>query len=158
MAIKEGDKAALFTLPRDDGGKFSLAEALKDHVVVLFFYPKDFTSICTAEACAFRDSHEDFARAGALVVGVSSDDRSSHEDFKSQHGLPYTLLSDEGGKVRKTYGASSLLGALPGRVTYVIGRDGFVHFSFSSQTKGREHAKKALETVKRLLELDSQKG
>jgi len=118
--------------------------------VVLYFYPKDNTSGCTAEACAFRDSHETFTDAGAEVIGVSSDSADKHASFAGQHNLPFTLLSDKGGKVRKSYGVPTVLGVIPGRVTYVIDRTGTVRLVFSSMTHIDQHVKDALDVVKQL--------
>jgi peroxiredoxin Q/BCP len=87
---------------------------------VVYFYPADDTPGCTAEACAFRDSHEDFVDAGALVIGISGDSAESHEKFADKHSLPFTLLSDRGGAVRKLYGVKKTLGFLPVRATYVL--------------------------------------
>jgi peroxiredoxin Q/BCP len=119
-------------------------------VVVLYFYPKDNTSGCTAEACAFRDSHEVFSEAGAEVIGVSSDSVAKHTGFADKHKLPFTLLSDQGGKVRKLYGVPAVLGLIPGRVTYVIDREGIVRQVFNSMTNISGHVNDALEMVKQL--------
>ena len=112
--------------------------------------PKDGTPGCTAEACAFRDSHDVFAETGAEVIGVSSDSVDSHVEFAGRHELPFTLLSDQGGQVRKLYGVPSVLGLLPGRVTYVIDRQGTVRHTFNSMTKIGRHIDQALDMVKRL--------
>src|ERR1700760_5008647 len=105
--IQVGDKAPDFTLPRQDGTTVSLRDLLGQgggRAVVLYFYPKDDTPGCTAEACSFRDAYEDFKDAGAEVVGISSDSSDSHQAFASKHRLPFTLLSDADGAVRKLYG------------------------------------------------------
>ena len=122
--IQVGDKAPDFTLPSQAGEQVRLSDRLGERVVVLYFYPKDETPGCTKEACAFRDSYEVFGEAGAEVIGVSSDSVDKHVAFAGHHSLPFTLLSDEGGQVRKSYGVPSTLGVLPGRVTYVIDRSG----------------------------------
>ena len=109
------------------GNRLKLSDYRGKRVVVLYFYPKDDTPGCTAEACAFRDSYEVFTDAGAEVIGVSSDSVRSHERFGAAYQLPFTLVSDERGRVRKSYGVKSSFGLLPGRVTYVIDRDGIVH-------------------------------
>jgi peroxiredoxin Q/BCP len=116
----------------------------------LYFYPKDDTPGCTAEACAFRDSHEVFAEAGAEVIGVSSDSAGRHAAFAGRHHLPFTLLSDQGGRVRKSYGVPARLGLIPGRVTYVIDREGEVRHVFNSMTNIGQHVGDALEVVRRL--------
>lgn len=148
--IQAGDKAPDFTLPSQDGEPVRLADRLGERVVVLYFYPKDETPGCTREACAFRDSYEAFTEAGADVLGVSSDSADKHAAFASHHSLPFTLLSDEGGAVRKSYGVPSTLGVLPGRVTYVIDREGTVRHVFSSQLSIGRHVADALDVVKKL--------
>ena len=103
--IQVGDRAPDFTLPAQSGAPVRLRYRLGERVVVLYFYPKDDTCGCTAEACAFRDSYEVFTDAGAEVIGVSSDSTGKHAAFADKHKLPFTLLSDEGGQVRKRYGS-----------------------------------------------------
>jgi thioredoxin-dependent peroxiredoxin len=148
--IQAGDKAPDFTLPSQSGEEVTLHDRLGERVVVLYFYPKDNTSGCTAEACAFRDSYEAFTDAGAEVIGVSSDSADKHAAFAGQHNLPFTLLADKGGRVRKSYGVPSVLGVIPGRVTYVIDRTGTVRHFFSSMTNIDQHVKDALDVVKQL--------
>ena len=148
--IQVGDKAPDFTLPSQSGDEVRLFDRLGERVVVLYFYPKDNTSGCTAEACAFRDSYETFTDAGAEVIGVSSDSADKHAAFAGQHNLPFTLLADKGGRVRKSYGVPSVLGVLPGRVTYVIDRTGTVRHVFSSMTNIGQHVNDALEMVRQL--------
>src|ERR1700753_3339253 len=108
--IKAGDKAPDFTLPAQNGAPVRLSDRLGQRVVVLYFYPKDETSGCTAEACAFRDSYQVFTDAGAEVIGVSSDSVGKHASFAENHKLPFTLISDDKGKLRKAYGVPSTLG------------------------------------------------
>lgn len=103
MSLEVGDKAPDFTLPADSGGKVSLKE-LKGKTVVLYFYPKDDTPGCTAEACAFRDQLPDFSKVKAAVVGISRDSVASHDKFKKKFTLPFPLASDEEGKVSEAYG------------------------------------------------------
>jgi peroxiredoxin Q/BCP len=103
MSVEVGGKAPDFTLPTDGGGEVSL-KALKGNPVVLYFYPKDDTSGCTAEACAFRDSLPDFSKLKAEVIGVSRDSVASHDKFKKKYRLPFPLASDEDGKVCQAYG------------------------------------------------------
>jgi peroxiredoxin Q/BCP len=103
MSLDVGDKAPDFTLAADGGGKVSL-KALKGKTVVLYFYPKDDTPGCTAEACAFRDQLPDFSKVKAAVVGISRDSVASHDKFKKKFKLPFPLASDEDGKVSEAYG------------------------------------------------------
>ena len=148
--IQVGDKAPDFTLPSQTGEQVRLQDRIGERVVVLYFYPKDNTSGCTAEACAFRDSHEAFSDAGAEVIGVSSDSADKHAGFASKHRLPFTLLADQGGKIRKAYGVPAVMGLIPGRVTYVIDRTGTVRHVFNSMTNIDGHVGEALEVVRKL--------
>jgi peroxiredoxin Q/BCP len=149
-SVKAGDKAPDFTLLSQDGESVRLSDRLGERVVILYFYPKDETPGCTREACAFRDSYEVFTDAGAEVIGVSSDSVASHDAFADHHKLPFTLLSDEDGSVRKSYGVPSTLGLLPGRVTYVIDRAGTVRHVVNSQLNIGRHIDSALAVVREL--------
>ena len=146
--ISVGDEAPDFSLPSQDGGVVRLKDLLKTKEVVLYFYPKDNTPGCTTEAKAFRDSYEAFKEFGAEVVGVSSDSVNSHAEFASKCALPFTLLSDPGGSVRKLYGVPSTMGFLPGRVTYVIDSKGIVRHVFSSQMNVTRHVEEAISVLK----------
>jgi peroxiredoxin Q/BCP len=143
--VNVGDRAPDFTLPAQDGRSVTLGDFLGKKAVVLYFYPMDETPGCTAEACAFRDSYEVFAEAGAEVIGVSSDSADSHKQFAAHHRLPFILLSDTGGKVRKRYGVSRWLGLIPGRVTFVIDRAGIVRHVFASQFEATRHVAEAMQ-------------
>lgn len=151
MAIKIGDSAPEFVLPSLKGEEIHLSDFHGKKPVVLYFYPKDNTPGCTAEACQFRDSYEDFKAAGAEVIGVSSDPVALHQKFAAKHHLPFILLSDEGAKVRKLYGVPSTLGFLPGRVTYVIDKEGIVRHVFSSQFHPAKHIQEALAILRVLV-------
>jgi thioredoxin-dependent peroxiredoxin len=146
-SVEVGDPAPDFTLPAQSGEQVRLSDVWKRGPVVLYFYPKDETPGCTTEACTFRDSYEAFKEAGAEVVGVSSDSVTSHESFASKHRLPFILLADDGGKVRKEYGVKATFGILPGRVTYVIDGEGVVRHVFSSQTGVQRHVHEALDAL-----------
>ena len=148
--VQVGDKAPDFTLPSQSGEQVRLHDRLGERVVVLYFYPKDNTSGCTAEACAFRDSYETFTDAGAEVIGVSSDSADKHAAFAGRHNLPFTLVADQGGRVRKSYGVPSVFGVIPGRVTYVIDRSGTIRHVFNSMTNIDQHVSDALEVVRQL--------
>ncbi len=148
--IAVGERAPDFSLPAGDGRTVSLGDFRGKKVVVLFFYPKDETPGCTREACEFRDSFDVFASAGAEVIGASDDDVDSHKRFASKHGLPMTLLSDAGGKVRDKFGVKSLFGVLPDRVTFVIDREGIVRHVFAARLRFGKHVDEALGVVKSL--------
>jgi peroxiredoxin Q/BCP len=148
--IKVGDRAPDFTAVAQDGREVSLADYLGKKAVVVYFYPKDNTSVCTAQACSFRDAYEDFVKAGAEVIGVSSDDTESHRGFAEKQHLPFVLVSDEKKSLRKAFGVPSTLGLIPGRVTYVIDREGIVRHIFNSQLNASRHISESLETVRQL--------
>jgi len=148
--VEQGDRALDFTLPSHTGEQVSLAGFRGEKAVVLFFYPKDGTSICTKEACSFRDAYEDFVEAGAVVIGVSSDSADSHRSFAANNRLPFILLEDSNGSLRKAFGVPRALGLLPGRVTYVIDKQGVVRHVFSSQTSARRHVSESLKVVREL--------
>jgi peroxiredoxin Q/BCP len=148
--VKVGDVAPDFTLPDQSGKPVSLKDFVGKKSIVLYFYPKDFSRGCTAEACAFRDSYEAFKDAGAEVIGVSSQSVESHDKFASLYKLPFILLSDEDGKVRKLYGVPSTFGVLPGRVTYVIDKKGIVRYIFNSQLNPTKHIEEALRILKEI--------
>jgi peroxiredoxin Q/BCP len=149
-SISAGDPAPNVTLRLHTGESIPLADLYRDQVVVLFFYPKDGTAICTKEACAFRDSYEQFTDAGATVVGVSSDSAESHQQFADQHRLPFLLAADPDGALRKAFGVPKTLGLLPGRVTYVIDRQGIVRNVFSAQFAADAHVREAMDAVRSL--------
>jgi peroxiredoxin Q/BCP len=148
MALKPGDTAPDFSLLSQKGTTVRLSEFLGKKSVVLYFYPKDETPGCTKEACTFRDSYEAFKDVGAEVIGVSSDSAESHKDFAGHHRLPFLLLADTGGKVRKLYGVSKTLGLLPGRETFVIDKKGIIRSRFSSQFRAAKHVEEALQALK----------
>jgi thioredoxin-dependent peroxiredoxin len=129
------------------GETVPLADLYRDAVVVLFFYPKDNTAICTREACAFRDSYEKFIEAGATVVGVSSDSAERHERFADKHRLPFLLATDQGGSLRRAFGVPKTLGFLPGRTTYVIDRQGVIRHIYSAQFAADAHVQAALKAI-----------
>jgi peroxiredoxin Q/BCP len=142
-----GDRAPDFTLPDQAGRPVRLSDLVGKQNVVLYFYPKDATPGCTAEARAFRDAYDAFTDADTEVIGVSSDSVKSHERFAAKHALPFILLSDRDGAVRELYGVERTLGIFPGRVTYVIGRGGGVRHVYSSQLRATRHSREALQAL-----------
>jgi len=147
--VAVGQPAPAFTL-QSTKGVTSLSDFKGKKSVVLFFYPKDGTPGCTAEACGFRDSHDAFAEAGAEVIGISTDSLESHERFASKHSLPMRLLSDPGGKIRDAYGVKMTLGLWPGRVTFVIDPEGIVRHVFESQLRATKHVGEAMNTLREI--------
>ena len=142
-----GDTAPDFTLPDQRGQLVRLHEVTDKKNVALYFYPKDATPGCTAEARAFRDAYDAFTEADTEVIGISSDSVKSHERFAANERLPFRLLSDRDGAVRELYGVERTLGILPGRVTYVIGRGGVVRHVYSSQLRATQHSREALRAI-----------
>jgi peroxiredoxin Q/BCP len=150
MAIDVGDAAPHVNLVRDADGPIRLADIYRDHPLVLFFYPRDNTSICTKEACGFRDAYEDFVAAGATVVGISASSAASHAKFAAKHQLPYLLATDDDGSVRRAFGVSDTLGLIPKRVTFVIDRQGVIRHRFSALFAAEPHVREALAAVRAL--------
>lgn len=149
--LQVGQSAPDFTLKTTTGATFKLSEQRGRHLV-LFFYPKDNTSGCTAEACAFRDEYQDFQDLGADVIGISSDSEASHQKFTQKNRLPFPLLADLGGKVRKLYQVpGALLGLIPGRVTFVIDKEGVIQYIFNSMTGATDHVSKTKEVLQQLV-------
>ena len=151
MEIKIGDNIPAIVLKDQNGDLFDLKAETAGKSVVLFFYPKDDSPGCTAQACSFRDQFQDFADANAVVIGISGQSVESHKKFAEKHRLTYTLLSDEGNKIRKQFGVpTNFFGLLPGRVTYIIDKTGKVVYIFNSQTQVNQHVEKTLSILKDL--------
>jgi peroxiredoxin Q/BCP len=145
MALCEvGTIAPDFVLQDQTGAKKQLSQLVKSGSVVLFFYPRDETTVCTLEACGFRDQHEEFVACGATVLGISPDSVESHAAFAKNHALPFTLLADPGGRVGASFGLKKTLGLLPGRATFVIDREQKVRLAFSSLLDAKAHIRNAL--------------
>ena len=144
--LQEGDTVSDFDLPDQDGKLVSSKDFRGKKVLVLYFYPADFTKVCTMEAVSFRQMHERFQAAGAEVVGVSSDDVRTHKEFAVDHELTFTLLSDEWEELRKAFGAYGI-GGTPARTTYVIDRDWKIRMVYNSLLRSKEHAEEAMKAV-----------
>ena len=145
--LQEGEPAPVFTATAHDGQRIALEDYRGKSAVVLFFYPKDGTTICTQEACAFRDSYEKFAEAGAVVIGISSDSNDSHRKFATDHRLSFPLISDQDGALRKLFAVPNNLGLLPGRVTYVIDQQGVIRLIFNAAFASQGHVEAALKAL-----------
>jgi peroxiredoxin Q/BCP len=150
MGLKVGDKIPNFTAKDTIGNDFDSQSVIGIKPLVIYFYPKDNTSGCTAQACSFRDQYEDFKDLGAEVIGISSDSVASHQKFTQQFQLPFILLSDHDKKIRKLFGVpSGLFGILPGRVTYIVDKTGTIIMIFDKMS-ATQHIPKALEVIKKL--------
>jgi thioredoxin-dependent peroxiredoxin len=150
MALKVGDKLPLFVTTDHEGKTFDSDTIVGKKIVVLYFYPKDDTPACTAQACSLRDNYSVFKEFGAEVIGVSGDSTASHQKFISKFNLPFALLSDKDRKLRTLLGVpTSLFGLIPGRVTYVIDKKGIVRMIYD-HLSDKQHLPKALEMVKQL--------
>ncbi|MBP8157792.1 MAG: peroxiredoxin [Flavobacterium sp.] len=149
MALQVGDKAPHFSAIDTNANVFKSDIVVGKKAFVIYFYPKDDTRVCTEQACSFRDQYEDFKSLDAEVIGVSSDSVKSHQKFTNQYKLPFILLSDVDKKLRKLFGVpNDLLGLIPGRVTYVVDKNGIIQLVFNSMS-GKIHIEKALQILKR---------
>ena len=151
MGIQVGDAIPDVVLQSQTGEMVNLKSFNGTQCVVLYFYPKDNTPGCTKESCSFRDSYTAFQDAGAEVIGISADDVASHKTFATKYNLPFTLLSDTGNAIRKSFGVPSTFGILPGRVTYVIDKSGIVKHITNSQLNFQGHIDESLKVVQGLV-------
>jgi len=151
MALQLGDKIPNFSAKDSNGNDFDSDSIIGKKPVVIYFYPKDNTPGCTAQACSFRDQYEDFKDLGAEVIGISSDSIDSHEKFIQKYKLPFILLSDSDKKIRNLFGVkANLFGLLPGRVTYVADKNGIIQLVFDSMLASK-HIPKALEIITKIV-------
>ena len=149
--LKVGDTIPHFTAKDTNGNDFDSATVVGHKPLVIYFYPKDNTPGCTAQACSFRDQYEDFKDLGAEVIGISSDNVASHQQFAKRYKLPFILLTDPDKKIRKLFGVpSGMFGLLPGRVTYVTDRNGVIQMIFDSMI-ATKHIPKALAALRKLV-------
>ena len=150
--IKIGDKIPNFTAKDLNGNNFDIQNYIGKKPLVIYFYPKDNTTGCTIQACSFRDQYQDFTDLGAEVIGISSDSVASHQKFSQEYKLPFVLLSDENQKIRNLFGVpKGLLGLVPGRVTYVVDKNGVVKMIFDNGLMVKKHITKALEDIKKIV-------
>ncbi len=151
MALKKGDKIPSFKAIDTLGNEFDSSTVVGKTPVVFYFYPKDDTAGCTAQACSFRDQYQDFKDLGAEVIGISSDSVTSHTKFSNKYKLPFLLLSDSSRKLNKLFGVpSALFGLLPGRVTYIADKNGIIQIIFDSMMP-TSHISNALKVLKKLV-------
>jgi peroxiredoxin Q/BCP len=154
MTLKVGDVAPDFDVTSSDGRRLRLEELRGTKNLVLYFYPGDFTPVCTAEACGFRDMYDELVGKDTEVIGVSTDDDARHAKFAARHHLSFPLIADPERTLARRYGATGgLLGTLRGsaqRVTYVIGKDGRIHGVFDSALLASRHLQGARAVLDRL--------
>lgn len=147
--LKVGDTAPDFSLLDERGLPVGLKNYLGKKVVVLYFYPKDFTPGCTAEACSFRDDYKPIQDKGAVVIGVSLDSVESHLKFSEKYMLPFTILSDHKKEVAKAYGVLGVGGFLAKRVTFIINKDGKITHVFT-KVDVKQHSEEVLKALEEL--------
>ena len=149
--LKIGDTIPLFILKDQNNNDFDIENYRGKKPLVIYFYPKDDTPGCTKEACSFRDEFEVFTDLNVEVIGISSDDVTSHKNFADKYNLPFTLLADTEKKVRKLFGVpKSFLGLVPGRVTYIINKQGIIVHVFNSMTDTNKHITESLSVLKEI--------
>ncbi|MBK8582087.1 MAG: peroxiredoxin [Flavobacteriales bacterium] len=145
--LKPGDPAPEVELQDQNGNSFRLSALRGNGPVVLYFYPKDNTPVCTKEACTFRDDHSAFSVLGATVIGISEDDSSSHRAFAERYKLPFTLLSDPGDVAFLAFGLQRFLG-LKERATFMIDEKGLIRAVISSRLNAGKHVREALAALR----------
>ncbi len=152
MAITVGDTCPEFKLKDQNNTVFDIKSVLGKRILVIYFYPKDNTPGCTAEACSFRDSYEDFRDLGCEVIGISNDSPKSHAKFAEKHRLTFTLLADTSKTVRNLFGVpGNLFGLIPGRVTYIVDKKGSVRHIYNSLTNAAGHIEESINAVKTII-------
>lgn len=153
--LKAGTLAPDFTGTLDDGSTFELAKFRGEKNVILYFYPKDFTPGCTAQACSFRDNYAEIERFDAIIVGVSGDSEDSHTSFKDKHELPFPLVADPGKQLHRMYEAVGLIPWMTPRITYVIDKAGVIQSAIRHDFRVKEHVP---EVIAALTEIEKTKA
>lgn len=148
--LEVGSRAPSFRGRDQHGRELTLEDLIAKGSLVLYFYPKDFTPICTREACAFRDYYEELREHGAQVVGVSVDGGESHKRFAARYQIPFPLLSDEDKTIQRAYGALMAFGLLSKRVTFVIDRQGIIQAALHHQMSAKKHADEVRDILRKL--------
>ena len=148
--LKPGTPAPNFTATVDDGSTFELAGFAGEKHVVLYFYPKDFTAGCTAQACSFRDNYSLISGQGAVIYGVSADSENSHTSFKDRYSLPFPLIADPDRRVHRLYEATGLIPWITPRITYVIDREGLIRAAIRHDFRVTEHVPEVVAALKEI--------
>lgn len=147
--LKVGDESPVFSLRDQNDSLFNSKDYVGRKILVIFFYPKDESSVCTKEACSFRDNYSDFEKSGAIVIGINSGTVESHRSFIKNHQLPFTLLSDPENKVLNLFGVKKKF-FISGRETFVVDKTGKIVFTYNSMTNGPAHERETLEFIKKM--------
>lgn len=147
--LRIGDTIPVFSLRDQHDSLFNINDYKGKKILVIFFYPKDESSVCTKEACSFRDYYSDFTKAGAMVIGINSGTVESHKKFINNHQLPYSILSDPDNKVLKLFGVKKKF-FISGRETFVIDKTGKIVFTYDSFTNGPAHEKETLSFIDKM--------
>jgi len=142
-----GSRLPSFSLQDQNGQVFDINSVIGKMNLVIYFYPKDDSPVCTKEACSFRDQYDVFQNNNAKIIGISGQSVESHLAFAEKNHLNFTLLSDEGNKIRKLFGVPSGILGIPGRVTYIVNKNGKVVYVFNSQMNGEKHVQEALRIL-----------
>ena len=142
-----GDPMPAFALTDQNGKVFNSTDHVGKSILVIYFYPKDESMVCTKEACSFRDSFNDFTKAGAKVIGINGGTVASHKEFSDHYKLPFILLSDPDNKVYHLFGVQNKM-FMTGRETFIIGLNGKVAFAYEAMMQGKKHADDALAFIK----------
>ena len=146
MNVKIGDVFPNFKLKDENVEEFNLEKDITNSFLALYFYPKDETPGCTKQACYFKDFYEDFKTFDCEIIGVSSDDKNSHEKFKNNYSLPFKLLSDENSKLRKQLELPKyFFGLSPGRITFLINKNKEILFIHRSSLNMKSHINSVLK-------------
>ncbi|MFK7952872.1 MAG: peroxiredoxin [Ekhidna sp.] len=146
--LKKGDQLPDISLPNQNGDTVSLTEFTGEKNLVIYFYPKNNTKVCTAQACSFRDSYEEFQDLGAEVIGISLDSVDSHASVATDRSLPFILLSDPKKSAMKAFGVPVRFGLLTKRITFVINKEGKIIHTFHSEFFAQKHVDEAIKILK----------
>lgn len=141
-----GDIMPSFSLYDQNGHLFNSTDYVGKNILVIYFYPKDESMVCTKEACSFRDDFEEFIKAGAKIIGINDGTVASHKAFEQHYKLPFVLLSDPGNKVYHLFGVKNKL-FMSGRETFVIDLKGKIVYKYTSMLEGKAHADNALQFI-----------
>ena len=143
-----GDKCPFFKGRDQNGEEYDVSSLIGKKNLVIYFYPKNETRVCTAQACSFRDAYATFQDNNCEVIGISGDSAKSHEAFAKHHSLPFVLLSDGDKKLRKLFKVpNDYLGLIPGRYTYIINEEGIIVEIFHDKFNAENHTNKAFEKL-----------